>query len=460
MNYTRELAEFTANVSYDKIPKTSIEKAKLCLVDYIANVYGSLKLEAVQKVIDFMTSINQGGFSSVLGTKLSTNMTIAAFINGTTAEAIEAQDGVRFGGNHPASAIMPVALTLGEYLYSSGKKVIEAVIAGYEAANRIAASMHPFHTLSGFLPTGTCGTFGAAAAAAKLMGLDSRKTLDALGNAGYILPISMAEHLMGGHAIKIVQGGQAASAGIIAAGLASHGIEGFPKVLEGSDLKGGFTQITSKAEPKLERITEGLGSHYTIEDVYIKPFTACRHTHGSIQAALEILQESDFKIEDIESIDVFTYGVAALAVGRNMSPDFSFVSAQFSIPYTLSAALIAGQFGPEQLLNSSINNPETISLSRKVHVIADDELNKIYPDKTASRVEISLKSGKKLIRQIDIPKGDPRNPMNLQEITAKMQLFSGKPEAECSKIADTAMNIETLKDIRRLVTMIKGGSRH
>lgn len=143
-----------------------------------------------------------------------------------------------------------------------------------------------------------------------------------------------------------------------------------------------------------------------------------------------------------------------------MSSDFSFVSAQFSILYSLSAALVAGQFGPEQLLNSSINNPEIINLSKKVHVIADDELNKIYPDKTASRVEISLKSGKKLIQQVDIPKGDPRNPMNLQEIIAKMQLFSSKPEAECAKIADTAMNIETMKDIRRLVTMIKGGSIH
>ncbi|MGV7930709.1 MAG: MmgE/PrpD family protein [Spirochaetota bacterium] len=76
----------------------------------------------------------------------------AAFINGTTAEAIEAQDGLRFGGNHPVSAVLPVAFVLAESLKRGGKAVVEAVVAGYEAADRPAAAMHPWHTLSGFLP--------------------------------------------------------------------------------------------------------------------------------------------------------------------------------------------------------------------------------------------------------------------------------------------------------------------
>ena len=124
-------------------------------------------------------------------------------------------------------------------------------MAGYEVAGRIAAAVHPHHTLSGFLPTGTCGAFGAAAAASKLMGHDAEGMLNALGNAGYLAPLSMAEHLMGGYTSKIVQGGQAASAGLTAAGLAGAGITGPPYVLEGSELKGGFTQITIRGEPDL-----------------------------------------------------------------------------------------------------------------------------------------------------------------------------------------------------------------
>jgi 2-methylcitrate dehydratase PrpD len=455
MNITEQLCNFCSNISLENIPEEIVQKAKLCLLDYFANAYGSLKLQAVQKVIGFISSMHQGGNSTVFGTDILTNVTAAAFINGTTAEAIEAQDGVRFGGNHPVSAIMPAALTLGEHLHSSGKELIEAIISGYEAANRIAASMHPFHTLSGFLPTGTCGTFGAAATSAKLFHLDSKQTLDALGNAGYILPISMAEHLMGGHSIKIVQGGQAASAGIIAAGLASHGIDGFPKVLEGSELKGGFTQITCKSEPKLERIIDSLGLHYTITDVYIKPYTACRHTHGAIQATQEIMQEVKLKYEDIESINVFTYGIAALAVGKNISSESTFISAQFSIPYAVAATAVFKQFGPEQLLGSNIANETIIDIGNKVQVTVDNEINSMYPDKTASRVEIHFKNGKSHARQIDIPKGDPRNPMNLQDIQDKLQLFSGLPSNTCEQLSEAVMNVDKIKDINSLIALIK-----
>ena len=116
--------------------------------------------------------------------------------------------------------------------------------------------MHPWHTLNGFLPTGTCGTFGAAVAASKIYGHDENTMLQAMGNAGYVLPISMAEHLMGGFTIKIVQGGQAAGAGILAAGFAGCGLTAMPKVLEGSELNGGFTKITTASDPKLEK-TDG-----------------------------------------------------------------------------------------------------------------------------------------------------------------------------------------------------------
>ena len=140
--------------------------------------------------------------------------------------------------------------------------------------------------------------------------------LNAMGNAGYLLPISMAEQLMGGYTVKIVQGGQAASAGIMAAGLAGKGVTGSPYVLEGTALKGGFTQITVKQEPKPERITDKLGEHYSIMDIYFKPYTACRHTHGAAQATLELMKEKKMKAGDIESIAVFTYAMRAPGGGQ------------------------------------------------------------------------------------------------------------------------------------------------
>ncbi len=455
MDHTRKLAHFCSKLSFDSLPGEVVEKAKLCVLDYISNIYGSLELDAVKAVVEYVKSLDGPKAATALGCGFKTGLQNAAFVNGTTAEAIEAQDGLRFGGNHPVSAVLPVAIALAEKLKLGGRALIEAVVAGYEAADRPAAAMHPWHTLSGFLPTGTCGTFGAAAAAAKLMGLNEEGMLNAIGNAGYVLPLSMAEQLMGGYTIKIVQGGQAASAGIMAAGLASKGITGCPEVLEGSALKGGFTQITSRADPNLDKLSDGLGEHYSIMDIYFKPYSACRHTHGAAQATLKLIREHGFGAGEIESIAVHTYGVAELAVGKGVPDGGSFVSAQFSLPYVVAACILDGDLGPGQLTERRIADSAVIDLTKRVSVKLDEELNKAYPEKTSSRVEISLKDGRELAWQTDIPKGDPRDPMEADDLAEKLSRFAGgrKPE-RLEKIIGMVMELEKLRDVGELASII------
>jgi len=455
MDHTRKLARFCSKLSFDSLPGEVVEKAKLCVLDYISNIYGSLELDAVKAVVEYVKSLDGPKAATALGCGFKTGLQNAAFVNGTTAEAIEAQDGLRFGGNHPVSAVLPVAIALAEKLKLGGRALIEAVVAGYEAADRPAAAMHPWHTLSGFLPTGTCGTFGAAAAAAKLMGLNEEGMLNAIGNAGYVLPLSMAEQLMGGYTIKIVQGGQAASAGIMAAGLASKGITGCPEVLEGSALKGGFTQITSRADPNLDKLSDGLGEHYSIMDIYFKPYSACRHTHGAAQATLKLIREHGFGAGEIESIAVHTYGVAELAVGKGVPDGGSFVSAQFSLPYVVAACILDGDLGPGQLTERRIADSAVIDLTKRVSVKLDEELNKAYPEKTSSRVEISLKDGRELAWQTDIPKGDPRDPMEADDLAEKLSRFAGgrKPE-RLEKIIGMVMELEKLRDVGELASII------
>jgi 2-methylcitrate dehydratase PrpD len=455
MDYTQNLVRFCSELSFKKLPDEVKHKAKLCVLDYVANIYGSLELDAVRSVVDFVHSLGGPESATALGCGFKTGLQNAAFINGTTAEAIEAQDGLRFGGNHPVSAVIPASFVMSESLNLPGTLLIEAVVAGYEVANRAAAAMHPFHTLSGFLPTGTCGTLGAAVAVSKLMGHGYPEMLNAMGNAGYILPISMAEQLMGGYTVKIVQGGQAASAGIMAAGLAGKGITGSPYVLEGTELKGGFTQITVRVDAKPERITDKLGEYYSIMDIYFKPYTACRHTHGAAQATLMMMKEKKIMPDDIDSITVSTYAVAALAVGKDVPDGGSFVSAQFSIPYVVAACILDGALGPVQLTERRIADPAVIALAKKVKVKSDDELNKMYPDKTASRVEILMKNGEQLTRQVDIPKGDPRDPMEAKDLERKVKFFSGKRDPKKSeRIIDEIMNLEKTKNIRDLVSLI------
>ena len=455
MEETKRLAAFCAGIALDRLPGDVVRKAKLCVLDYIANVYGSLQLDAVSRVVSYVRSLGGPEIATVLGCGFRTGVHQAAFVNGVTAEAIEAQDGLRFGGNHAGTAVIPAALAMAEELGRGGKEVIEAVVAGYEAANRISAAVHPGHTLSGILPTGTCGTFGAACAAGRLMGLDEEGLLNALGNAGYVVPLSMAEQLMGGFTVKIIQGGQAAASGLTAAGLARAGITGDPYVLEGSDLNGGFTQITMDGEPALDRITDRLGEHYTLMDVYFKPYTACRHTHGAAQAVLDLVRENKVDPQAVEGVDVHTYGIALLAVGKGITEKDSFVAAQFSIPYVVSACLLDRELGPRQLTEERVADPLLLGLSKKVNVHCDDELNRLYPEKTSSRVEIALKGGSRLVRQVDIPKGDPRDPMTLDDLTTKVRHFAGDRDQEkLGKAIQRTVDLENIRTIRELTELI------
>jgi 2-methylcitrate dehydratase PrpD len=455
MDCTRKLAEFCAGVRLEKLPEPVIRKAKLCILDYIANVYGSLELNTVSAIASYIRSLGGEGRATALGLGFRTGIHHAAFINGVAGEAIEAQDGLRFGGNHPGTAVIPAALALAEDLGCRGREVIEAVVAGYEAANRTAAAMHPKHTLSGFLPTGTCGTFGAAAAAGRLLGFDADRMMNGLGNAGYLLPLSMAQTLMGGFTVKTVQGGQAASCGLMAAGLAQAGVTGDPMVLEGSVLKGGFLQITTQMEPNGAKLLQGLGEHYTIMDVYFKPYTACRHTHGAAQATLEIVREARFDPKDVRKVDVFTYAIAALAVGKIFSEKDSFVSAQFSIPYVVAACVLAGDMGPRQLRKTCMTDPRLLAMVGKVAVQQDEELNKAYPDKTATRVEILLADGTRHSRQVDIPKGDPRTPLEEEALGEKVLRFAGERDAgRVKEMTARVLDLENVKQINELTRAV------
>jgi 2-methylcitrate dehydratase PrpD len=455
MTHTQQLAAFCAGVSFNNLPAEVIEKTKLCILDFAANVYGSLELDAVRRVADYVRGLGGPDIATAMGCGFKTGAHNAAFMNGTAAEAIEAQDGLRFGGNHPGTAVIPAVLAIAEQQKLSGRAIIEAVVAGYEAANRIAAAMHPHHTLGGFLPTGTTGAFGAAAAVSRLMRHDAETMAHSLGAAGFLAPVSMAEHLMGGFTSKIVQGGQGASAGLTAAGLAQAGITAPPYTLEGSHLKGGFTLITTRGQNDISRITDGLGQTWSMMDIYLKPYTACRHTHGAAQATLELVAENEFNLADIEAINVFSYAIASVAVGKAFTGKESFVTAQFSLPYVVAACLVDRAMGPEQLTESRLRDPAISALAARVKINIDGALQAMYPDKTASRVQIKLADGRELVCQVDTPLGDPRAPMSPQDVADKLAKFAARlDKSSIDSMVDQIMHLEKIENVNTLTSMM------
>jgi 2-methylcitrate dehydratase PrpD len=240
--------------------------AKWAILDNLGIILGASATELGKQVADFVRDLHDREEATALGFGFKSSTRNTAFLNGSLSEMLELQDGYTKGGIHPCCGIISAALAVAEHSHKTGKDLIASVVVGYEAANRVSEVMHPSHLGRGFQPTGTVGTIGAAAAIGKLMGFNLDQMFNAIGIAGFILPVSTGDNLWGGHTIKPIHGGAAAKTGIESAMLARKGfsacsLEGDPK------LRKGFCAIVSD-EPHFAKLTEGLGERYTLNEIY------------------------------------------------------------------------------------------------------------------------------------------------------------------------------------------------
>jgi 2-methylcitrate dehydratase PrpD len=451
--YTALLAEFCSRLQYEDIPADVVARTKLCILDSVGTMLAGATTELGASVYRAATCFETSLISTVLGFGARSSPTAAALVNGTLAEIFELQDGWRFGNNHPC-VVIPAALALAEWKQASGKALIAAVVAGYEVTNRLAWSVHPRHLARGYLPTGTAGTCGSAVATGKLLGFDRDRMADALGVAGFILPISTAENLWCGYSAKPLHSGYAAKLGIEAALLAEQGFSGCP--VEGTPQRGkGFLEITT-GEVKFERILDRLGEHYTVRDVYFKAFPACRHVHGTAEATLNIVRSESIAVEAIDRIDVHTYALSASLLNRYTDSESSMIAAQFSIPYVAAAAIIDKAIGTEQFLERRIHDPAILALARKVRLVSDAEINARYPEVTPTRVEITLKSGRVIRNQVDMPKGDPRAPISEPELLTKFRHLAGMAVdgGTVSDIEAAVLNLDRHDDLAAVFELL------
>src|SRR5690606_29784581 len=208
-----------------------------------------------------------GGQSSVLN---------AALVNGAASHVVELDDIHKGSIIHAATVVIPAALAVAEWKGLSGKELIAAVVAGYEVCYRIGEAVSPSHYYY-WHNTATCGTFGAAIAAAKLLGLTTEQTIAALGNAG-TQAAGLWEFIEDGAMTKQLHTGKAAMNGLLAALLAQKGFTGPQKILEGNR---GFFKAMSE-EYDASRVTEGLGNEFKIMENSFKIHASCRHTHHAV----------------------------------------------------------------------------------------------------------------------------------------------------------------------------------
>src|SRR5262245_13586660 len=261
MEVTRPLAAFAAGLGYNTLPADVRDWARIFLLDFVSVALGAahfFKRNGDRLMQRYLDAVAPRGPCAVIGYGVRTTPDLAAFANGTLAEALDFQDSNMDVLTHNGTPIIPAALALGEVLDARWSKVAAAIIAGYEVHTRLLATLQPGHWYRGFQGLGTFGTCGAAVAAGKLLGLDAQGLKRAIGVAGATMPVSNSDNVFKAYTVKACIPGQAARCGVSAAYLAKAGYDGVP--LEGDPPNHHAPLPTlSDGGPQLERALEGLG---------------------------------------------------------------------------------------------------------------------------------------------------------------------------------------------------------
>lgn len=453
MKLTSGLVDNVVSVDFEKLPKEVVEYCKLLVMDSIGVTFPGAKAPGCAEVVELMRSWGGGGCSSILIRGGKVAPPFAALANSMMMHALDFDDTLDESALHTFVSVLPAALSASEYMGGiSGKRLIEALVVGVDTICRLSLGIQ--RPLS-WIRTATCGSFGAAAAVGKLLGLSHEKLTNALGIV-YAQTSGNAQGLLEGKLIKRMQPGFASQAGLNAAFLAKAGITGSHHVFEGPY---GFFNLYEHGEFDSAPVLKDLGSHFSLMDLSIKPYPCCRMTHASIDAARALRSSVVGSVENIAAIDFTVSEMVAEMVGKpfviGTDPQ---VDAQFSIPYTVATMLLCGDVFLEDFEPSKILDPGRSNLAARVHVTVDRRLPP--KDIFVSMVKIRMKDGAHYQTRVDYPLGNPNNPLGLdgcRDKVAKCISYSGWPtdRNKIDKLFTAIQQLDELSDVRQLIELAR-----
>ena len=446
MNIADKFIDSIYSITQQPISDKLVGCVKNCLIDYIGSTIGGASISR-ERANSLYPSFAEEGSYSLFGFNKTASLQTALLINGISSHMAEMDDGVISGIIHPGAPIFTGLLAIAEKEPVEWKKFVLGVIVGYEASVRIANAIQPAHKRCGYHATGTCGTIGVALAIAAMLDFDrnmmkqtlsiamasAHGTLKVLEDASELKPYNIASAAINGVVAVL-----SARAGYCGADDAFSGEAGF------------LAQMTT--EVHVDKLFRKEDDQFCIENVYFKPYASCRYTHPAIEASIYLKDVYRVDYQEIESIVVETYELAVRHHDHVVIPNVS--SAKMSIPFSAAVALITGNGGANSFTNRYICDDEVTSLIKKVKVVPCDEFTKLFPNKSCARMIATTYDDQKYVVVVDMPKGEPDNPLNEGDLRNKFMslfLFAGKTEQDAvdvlSIIAEENININTLINI-------------
>jgi 2-methylcitrate dehydratase PrpD len=450
---SHELASFLAGLQYADLPTRAAELLKLCLLDTIGCAFGGHKTEAGRVTARYLGRAGGGGSCTVIGSVSRATPEVAALANGVLAHALVFDDLHRHAKLHPGVTTIPAALAAAEIAHASGEAFLLAIAAGYETTARVGVAIDmASHRHKGWRATGTAGSFGAAAAAARVLNLDAEAFHHALAVAAAQASGNWAFQQSGGMELYLAAG-TAARNGLVAGLLAEAGFRGADDPLTARD--GGFFGLTSEAADA-SQISEGLSTRFRLLHTCIKMYPTCHSSQTGIDAVINLRARYDISLADVERIVVRAGEITRLQCGWPYEPAAP-ARLIFHVGYAMALAIRYGVVRSADFEGERPHDPELSRVAKATEVIGDPELTAIYAERKPCDVTIHLRDGRALRERVDYCRGEHENPPEPSTVIAKFRANAGElvPAAKLDEIAERVLSLEHERDLGPLLGLLR-----
>lgn len=460
METEKRLAHYITDAKYDDLPGESIDIIRNVVMTVVGTALAGATSEGCEAVISQVKEWGGREEATILvhGGKVPAHN--AALANGVMARALDFCDAMS-PGIHIGSSSVPAALATAELMGGcTGKEFLTALVLGTEVAARI----NSVSDYDGFDPTGVCAVFASTIVAGKIFRLNSQEMLDALALAFNRAGGSFQSNIDGTLAVRVIQGWVSQS-GIVCAQLARRGVTGPRNFLDGTY---GYFHLYAKGNRRSEAVISELGKRFDTKNTIFKKYPSCGCTLASTDAILDIVDGNDVFPENIASIDVKVSPYAYKLAGHEFElGDNPKVNAQFSIQYCVANILLRRGSKLNHFDESYVMDDRVLELIRRIHVSADQSLPEPGTQGASGsthlsvRMEVTTKEGRIYYKAVDIPRGNPRNPLGAKE---HMERFRDCVDYANARIPEFNVNgdrlltelgrIGSLEDVRSLIPLL------
>jgi 2-methylcitrate dehydratase PrpD len=439
-NVSERLARFVADTRAEDIPPHVRHEAKRALLNFFAAALGGCRDEAIEMSLGVLAGFAGPGTAPVIGRKERVDALTAAFVNAAAGNVFDFDDTHIPTVIHPTAPVAPALLALEDTRPVSGADLLTAFVLGVEIECRLGNAVSPGHYRRGWHITATCGVFGAAAASARLLGLDPRRIVWAFGNAA-AQASGLVETL--GSMAKSVGVGNAARNGLLSALLAERGFAGPDLPLEGPR---GFIAVTSdggESESRFAPLTAGLGESWEILRNTYKPYPCGVVLNPVIDAVLDLRERHHLQAGQIDTVTVT--GHPLLGERTDRPAPSSGREAQVSAQHSVAVALLHGAAGIAQYTDGAVIDPSTLALRAKVRV-QDDAAMPVG----AARVAVRLDGGRELAAVVEHARGSLERPLTDAELEQKLITLAahGCPKLDVGPLVEAMWSVESFSDVR------------